>query len=150
MSQHHRKRVSLYDANKLYYFPSVRKSLFSTKTFIPLIFIHPSQKKEGICTNERVKTFFHGNLSNIYYFLLGNISFTIIQYVHVKYSSIINFKYIYVMCMLRLFLPFFFYYYFLVLIAFHISRMISCNVACNDGTFVGLLKRNQEFFPFFL
>jgi len=149
MSEHHRKRVSLYDANKLYFFPSVRKSLFSTKTFIPLIFIHPSQKRRNMYEWESKNLL---SWKSIKYILLSLRKYFFLYYCmcmwNILPSSISNIFMLCVCCVY--FFLFFFYYYFLVLIAFHISRMISCNVACNDGTFVGLLKRNQEFFPFLL
>lgn len=126
-----------------------KKSLFSTKTFIPLIFIHSSQKRRTlyVCTNENTSFFLHENLSNIYYFLLRNISFYIIVcaceiFFHHQFE--IYLCYVYVAFISSFF--FSFIIIFLVLIAFHISRMISCNVACNDGTFVGLLIRNQMYF----
>lgn len=62
-------------------------------------------------------------------------------YVYVAFISLSFFLSFFLFLYCYYFLSLFFW---LVLIAFHISRMISCYVACNDGTFVGLLIWNQE------
>jgi hypothetical protein len=104
MSEHHRKRVSLYDANKLYFFFGKKKFIFHKD--IHSFNIHSSlpEKKEYVRMKEKKPSFME--IYQIYITFSYEIFLSILLYVHVKYSSIINFKYIYVMCMLRLFLPF--------------------------------------------